>query len=98
MRGNPRSPHPDTCAEDDGRNPTIALAQSMIEPMSDWLKHADKSSRAELERHEMRRESGRAVPWTPASEPLNDQQQNQLKSNRPADINANINGRARPAG
>jgi hypothetical protein len=47
--------------------------------------------------HEMWMESGCAVPWATASEPLNDEQQNQLKGNRPADINANIDGRTRPA-
>jgi hypothetical protein len=36
--------------------------------------------------------SGRAVPWAAASEPLNDEQQNQLKGNSPADINTNIDG------
>jgi hypothetical protein len=47
--------------------------------------------------NEMRMNSGCAVPWA-ASEPLNDEQQDQLKSNGPADINTNIDGRTRPAG
>jgi hypothetical protein len=42
--------------------------------------------------HEIWMESGGAVPWAAASEPLNDEQQNQLKSNGPADINTNIDG------
>lgn len=44
-----------------------------------------------------RRNSGRAISWAPASEELNSEQQHQLKRNCPADINANINGRTRPA-
>ena len=44
----------------------------------------------------MRMESGCAVPWA-ASKPLNDEQQNQLKCNRSAHINPNIDGRTRPA-
>jgi len=47
---------------------------------------------------EMRMQSGYAVPWTAAREPLDDEQQNQLKSNRSADINTHIDGRTRPAG
>ena len=43
-------------------------------------------------------ESGWAVAWTAAREPLDDKQQNQLKSNGPADINAHIDGRTRAAG
>ena len=64
-------------AENDGRSPTIAFAQSIIE---------------------LRLSSGCAVPWAAASEPLNDEQQHQLKGNGPADINTNIDGRTRPAG
>ena len=45
----------------------------------------------------MRMESGCAVPCAAASEPLNDEQQNQLKGNRAADINANVDRRTRPA-
>src|ERR1700674_385056 len=40
--------------------------------------------------------SGCAVPWA-ASKPLNDEQQTQLKGNRSAHINPNIDGRTRPA-
>jgi len=43
-------------------------------------------------------DSGCAVPRAAASKPLNDEQQNQLKSNGPADINSHIDGRTRPAG
>ena len=43
-------------------------------------------------------QSGCAVAWTAAREPLDDEQQNQLKSNGPADINSHIDGRTRPAG
>jgi hypothetical protein len=46
----------------------------------------------------IRHDSGCAVPWAAASKPLNDEQQNQLKSNGPADINSHIDGRTRPAG
>ena len=46
----------------------------------------------------MRMQSGCAVPWAPPREPLNDEQQNQLKSNGPANIDTNIDGRTRPAG
>src|SRR5271156_4159951 len=46
---------------------------------------------------QMRSESGCAVSGA-ANEPLNDEQQNQLKSNGPAQINPNIDGRTRPAG
>ena len=42
-------------------------------------------------------DSGCAVPWAAAYEPLNDEKQNQLKGNCPADINANIDGRTCPA-
>jgi hypothetical protein len=45
----------------------------------------------------MRPTSGCAVPWASANEPLNDEKQNQLKGNCPADINAHIDGRTRPA-
>ena len=44
----------------------------------------------------MRAESGCAVPWA-ASEPLNDEQQNQLKGNRPAEIDTDVDGRTRSA-
>jgi len=47
--------------------------------------------------NEVQLESGCAVPWA-SSKPLNDEQQNQLKGNRPAHINTNIDGRTRPAG
>ena len=43
-------------------------------------------------------QSGCAVAGAAAREPLDDKQQNQLKSNGPADINADIDGRTRPAG
>jgi hypothetical protein len=45
----------------------------------------------------MRLNSGCAVSWAAASEPLNDEKQNQLKGNRSADINTHIDGRTRPA-
>jgi hypothetical protein len=57
-----------------------------------WAKHSNGLSRAALECHKTQVESGCAVPWAAASEPLNDEQQNQLKGNRPADINTNIDG------
>jgi hypothetical protein len=49
-----------------------------------------------LKNRESRLESGCAVPWATANEPLNDEKQNQLKGNRSANINAHIDGRTRP--
>src|SRR5882757_10956159 len=73
-----------------GGRPTIVFTKSS--------NRSSRSSRAEFESQEMRMQSGCAVPWAAASKPLNDQQQNQLKSNGPADINSHIDGRTRPAG
>jgi hypothetical protein len=43
-------------------------------------------------------QSGCAVAWAAAREPLDNKQQHQLESNGPAEINAHIDGRTRPAG
>ena len=72
-----------------GAAPTIAFYQSNIEAVVQ-TKRPNRSSRAEFKSHEMRIQSGCAVPWAAARKPLNDEQQNQLKSNSPADIDTNI--------
>ena len=66
--------------------------KSRIHTSNDDSKGSKRSSHAEFESHEMRMQSGCAVPWAAAREPLDDEQQNQLKSNGPADINSHIDG------